>query len=656
MDREFENTYDQNRDEQQANSDHNPLVTRELEILRHQPIAKYLVDAETKENRSNSIRHQCRQRNIFHCALLGINIPASMTFALLMSRVKCMRALYVDPDFTNGQISISCLHDRNAPEFQMTSKSTILPASLFFLIALVLIGCSGSDDENAPDSAQTAEADSPEQIRTAEIRWFEGTTVGAFAEARKRNKPLFLFWGADWCPDCSQVKATIFTRNEFIVRSAMFIPVYLDGDTDNAQRSGEEFGVIGYPTMIVFSPQGDEITRIPGGIDIERYTGVLDLTLGNIQTVARLVERVSQFGQALKKREYRLLAYYSWEQDNERAMTGVDKIKFFDRLSSLCPPTVPEVCSRFAVERVKAIADAMGDEEDPLLADDDLKNEALETLRSILHSKKLILANLKFVLSSSAEMARAFTDPQSPRRASLLGLWDQALKITAADPQISLMDRLYTSRGRLRMARVDDPDKTISPEFQQKIADHIDWADRQAVTSDERQAVINAAGNILTEAGMYDKATEILTRELEISQSPFYFMTDLAEVAELSGKTEEAIDWLRRAYDESSGEATRVQWGYDYVSGLLRMIPADTSLIENETIRFIGQFDGQQNAFYQRTRERLGKLDSQFREWNADGANDKSIRLIRTKMQTICASIPETDASRTTCDSFLVEA
>ena len=53
----------------------------------------------------------------------------------------------------------------------------------------------------------------------------------------------------------------------------MFIPVYLDGDDENAQANGERFAVLGYPTMIVFDADGTELTRIPNGIDIQADRG-----------------------------------------------------------------------------------------------------------------------------------------------------------------------------------------------------------------------------------------------------------------------------------------------------------------------------------------------------------------------------------------------
>jgi thiol:disulfide interchange protein len=101
----------------------------------------------------------------------------------------------------------------------------------------------------------------------------------AFAAAKAANKPVFLYWGAEWCPPCAQIKSTIFNRREFQERSRLFVPVSLDGDTPSAQKQGERFGVVGYPTVILFRPDGTEITRLPGSVGIERYGRSLDVAL-----------------------------------------------------------------------------------------------------------------------------------------------------------------------------------------------------------------------------------------------------------------------------------------------------------------------------------------------------------------------------------------
>ena len=67
---------------------------------------------------------------------------------------------------------------------------------------------------------------------------------------------MFVYWGAKWCPPCNQVKATLFNRQDFIERSRAFVPVYVDGDSPGAQKLGARFKVSGYPTMVLFNPQG----------------------------------------------------------------------------------------------------------------------------------------------------------------------------------------------------------------------------------------------------------------------------------------------------------------------------------------------------------------------------------------------------------------
>ena len=147
--------------------------------------------------------------------------------------------------------------------------------------ALVLAGCDRRKDEPPPPPDPQSAATGPVAESTSAahlppgIEWFDGDVDAAFAAARSANKPVFLYWGAEWCPPCAQIKTTIFSKREFQERSRLFVAVYLDGDTPSAQKHGERFGVVGYPTMILFKPDGTEITRLPGGVDVARYATIL---------------------------------------------------------------------------------------------------------------------------------------------------------------------------------------------------------------------------------------------------------------------------------------------------------------------------------------------------------------------------------------------
>ena len=148
------------------------------------------------------------------------------------------------------------------------------------------------------------------------IAWQKGDVDAAFASARAQHKPVFLYWGAVWCPPCNQVKSTIFNRQDFIERSRFFVPVYIDGDSAGAQKLGDRFKVSGYPTMILFKPDGSEITRLPGEVEVDQYMRVLAMGMNGARPVKEtLAAALSAHGDtpSLSADDWRMLAYYSWD-------------------------------------------------------------------------------------------------------------------------------------------------------------------------------------------------------------------------------------------------------------------------------------------------------------------------------------------------------
>lgn len=485
------------------------------------------------------------------------------------------------------------------------------------------------------------------------IDWFDGTVDEAFAEAAREDKPVFLYWGAVWCPPCHAINNTVFKSPAFIERSRLFVPVYLDGDTPNAQSAGERFRVRGYPTMIVFDARGEELTRIPGGIDIQAYANVLDLTLADSASAESIVARIMDGEPRISANECTQLAYYSWEQ-NTTILADRDEAAAFRRMYEACPDRLEGPRSMLYLSWLDAKLDALegGEDDDvPGALGEAEKAEARLVINRVIGDPKLTRDNIFAVLFQGARLTAAVTDPGSPERAQLTRRFLSAYDDLYADEGVYKRERLYTLEGRIGFARIDDEDAELPRDLKARIAKAVQWADESTPDPYERQPIINAAANVLGSAGMDDVAKELLLKELDISGQPYYFMPDIADIEQRAGNFDAAIDWLKKGYETSTGPATRFQWGYMYLVGLLEMAPEDVATIEAVTVSLISEVQAG-GGLYNRPKAQLERLESRLREWSEEVGGAPALASIRNAVTAVCVKDPEA-ASRAACESFL---
>jgi len=526
-------------------------------------------------------------------------------------------------------------------------------------IALAVTGCGRSDspppqvESRQKAQPETADEAPPELVAGDNIRWYEGSVEAAFKAALDQDKPLFLYWGAAWCPPCHQIKDQIFSRPEFIQKSRLFIPVYLDGDTERAQKYGDRFGVLGYPTVIVFSPDGRELTRIPGGLDISLYANVLDLTLEGIRPVSEIVQAVLS-DENVGEDDYRLLGFYSWSQDNDRALVGVDRVEAFRKMAETCPPDLEAASARLYAEYLRAALAADKDPENAYTMSDAQKQAALERVMLILADEQLSKANLPLVISYSGDVVAGLTLADTAERELIVTAWNARLDALAADPETSVADRLWTQYVKLKFATLDT-DEDVPDSMAAEARAEVDRANTQAESIYQRQSFMNAAWYVLTASGQSEYARQLLLEELDKSKQPYYFMPSLAKLDEEAGDTQGALAWLKKGYETSEGPATRFQWGYYYVDGLIRLTPEDAETIAAATDQLLGELDGRQDAIYNRTGRIMKRLGARLSEWNIDGAYDEQIREIQSHVDSLCEDIPENDQALETCQIFMEE-
>lgn len=483
------------------------------------------------------------------------------------------------------------------------------------------------------------------------INWFAGTVDEAFAAAAESGKPIYLYWGAEWCPPCHAISATVFKSPEFIERSQLFVPVYLDGDKENAQAAGERFGVRGYPTMIVFDSSGVELTRIPGGIDLEAYANVLDLTLSNTSSASQLTAALMAGEMQLSPAECTLLAYNSWGQDTS-ILVDLDQADAFRRMHSACPAGMQTERSILYLAWLENALNAVEAEEDPVPLSAEQRSEALTVVRSILANEELVKANVFNVLFEGARIAAALTVTGSAERMELVRDYDRAFKTLRSDDSVYMRERIYTLVGKMRFERIDDAEAELSGNLKREIRATSAWADESTPSVYERQPIINALANVLNEAGMDDVAKPLLLAELDRSKQAYYFMPDIADIERRAGNTELAIGWLQKAYEATRGPATRFQWGYYYLSGLLEMAPGDADRIRDTTVAMIRELH-ESGGFYQRPKRQLSSLQAELLAWGEANGTDSVLEEIRQAVLSICASAASPDES---CQTFLERA
>ena len=499
---------------------------------------------------------------------------------------------------------------------------------------------------NTTASAMTGVAH-PTQSEGA-IAWRKGDVDAAFADARVQRLPVFLYWGAIWCPPCNQVKATIFNRQDFVERARFFIPVYLDGDSPSAQKLGARFNVSGYPTMILFTPDGREITRLPGEVDADQYMRVLALGMSAARPVKETLAAALSPSAARTKLgadDWRMLAYYSWEVDEQQLVPKRELPVTLRRLAQACPADQPDSATRLELHALAAAASVKGVKPSTDAA-------AIVRLMNVLGDQRLARENFDTLTEFPAEIAGFITEPKSPERARLVAAWTSALDRLANDASLSTADRLSAVTGQVALAKLDREGALPAP-LLDKVRAEVVRADRITRDPYGRQSVISNAADALTEAGLLDESDALLKAELKRSHSPYYFMVDLAENAKKRGDKPAALDWYAQSYAAAEGPATRLQWGVRYVNALTDLSPQDSDRVEQAAMAVIGELEPTPDTFYERNLRGLERMGTKLSEWGKETAHAAALARIRAQLAGVCSKLPPGDPARAKCNGAL---
>lgn len=547
------------------------------------------------------------------------------------------------------------------PAFAVTATTAAVAAAM-----LLASGCSKAPEPAVP---ATTAAPQPPVPAKAEIAWVRpasmAETDAAFAQAAQAGQPVFLFWTAVWCPPCNQVKSTIFTREDFIAKSRAFVPVYVDGDTPSGQALGKRFSVSAYPTMVLLRPDGTEITRLAGSVDPAKYMQVLDHGLaGGASAKEALADALA--GKPLTPEAWRLLAYYSWETDENQLVPREQMPATLAKLALAVPVEQREPASRLVLQAIATVATAKDNAKPaakgakaatvakaarPVIAPAD----ALASVQSILARPELVREHYDLISSYAKPIVEFATAPKSGERDALIAQWNGVFDSLIADGTLSTAGRIWALGGKVDLARIGNEKGALPEPLLAQVREQVARADAAVTDVNERQSVITSAGGVLADAGLLDESDALLTAELKRSHSPYYYMLGLASNARKRDTAESkaaAVNWAQQAYDTSTGPATRLQWGGAYVNYLLTLAPTEADRIEAAAGSIIAEAVAVPDAFAARSLRSLERLSERLQKWNKDGRHDAVVARLHEKLAPACAADTLSAGERSACSAL----
>jgi protein disulfide-isomerase len=479
------------------------------------------------------------------------------------------------------------------------------------------------------------------------IAWFNGTVDDAFAAAKAANKPVLLYWGAQWCPPCKQLKSAVFSRPDFIEKSKLFVAVYLDGDLPDAQKYGDEFRVTGYPTVVVLKPDRTEITRIAGNMDLSLYAGVLDNALGDVRPVKEVIDLAVKGDAPLATDDCRRLSYHAFGLEDDGVFPAAKLQTAFENAARMCPADLAKERARL---HIRAAEQATEQQEDVIKKGgkaDKALTVSIVRVNEILADKDLALANADALRSLPEEFFLAARQTLPQLAPTLRERWMAIADAATANAGFAPADQLAAQLMKITAAKAYARDARV-PTDVRSVA--LATAERMLAVKQEpyvRAGVVNSAINIYIALDDWERARDLLALEATTSNTPHYYLGDLADVEEHLGNTQRSVELLGEAYAKAKGPASRFQWGYQYLDGLLRLTPDDLPTIEKVGLQVIGELDGP-NRIHRRTLSRLKKLDQKLREWEASGAHKTVSEKLRARVVETCSksaddSLPDGD-------------
>jgi hypothetical protein len=135
-------------------------------------------------------------------------------------------------------------------------------------LAVLAAGCASA----APASARGATPTPSATARAETLPWIEDDYAGALALARRRQRPLVVDMGADWCHTCLSMKHFVLTDPSFLPLADRFVWLALDTEKAVNAAALAKLPMRAWPTFFVVSPHDESVqARFVGSASPDQF-------------------------------------------------------------------------------------------------------------------------------------------------------------------------------------------------------------------------------------------------------------------------------------------------------------------------------------------------------------------------------------------------
>lgn len=502
--------------------------------------------------------------------------------------------------------------------------------SIMFLI--ILTGCHNTDSD------------------TSKIKWTSLTMDQAVLKAQKEKLPLFVYWGAEWCPPCNVLKTTTFKDSSFITASHKYISVYLDGDTNEAQSWGDKLKVRGYPTLMVLTPELKEVVRLNAGVSSSDMANTLDIAFQQTTPALMILDSLLQQKEitSTDDNQLQLLANYSWWQDTQ---VIADKKLYSDKLFQLetkLPPKLEKIKSYFFMT---ALSLKLNDLKENEMLEEQEKSFYRNRMENILSQEILFKTNLEtFFYSSDLIFTKLSTDQND--KSDFINSYLEKLETYRELGVFTMEQDLESYSPLIEELGNKDSTYTLSEIQKEKIKTKFLVLLKSEVDPKKRVNLISTVGYLFFSMGLQNEAEQILLAELKTAISPHYVMSTLGYFEKEKGNIEKALNWYKKAYETSEGPATRLQWHGMYVRSLISLTPNDNIAIKAQLSELIKDNIHMSDAFMGRNLRVLESTKKAILSWSKEHDAEITIKETTTQGKKRCLSSTFGDFYENSCLNY----